>query len=1207
MANEIQQQIQFFRSKLNWDIDASFLTDGDSKYFLNTVPSASEHAGVRTNCLGTTEKTSYISIASPTSRTVTTTYPTTSTIRLEFTLASVPGCLWVEILFRGQLKHIFILGYGYTTVSDFITYVIAEIRKHFANNIYSYGTVSGGCYFIFERTADDTISMLVKTCSTASYPTTLTVIGAHYDHVQDVTYYWTYDTSVSKRSLFQYVNYNGIIFEMPITLTEVAKYSRVTNAFVIGTGRDAMLYWLYKDKTAHKINIYDCMTAAISFSDESTNITKRAPFKTVSPTQTVSTTYKNYDQYFQLLVRNKFRDGERSVFGSYSGLIYPSSFSENTVGLHGGTSSKKYDFAITDDSHNEFSDFEYAIKVNESEWKLVELKASTTAGYTKEVTGSDVIASVADTDITRLFDYVPQQVGSMHQLNNNRVALAKCTEGRANVVPTATLSTVNPGYSFLPSIDAYYYEDLAGTSTFDMVSPSATTFASHVIYFKTVTDEYYVYLPDDTGMTATQVAVFLKDYINTYIAPVDGAITSAANVAAQLTITASADCSITRYIILKAQPKDRSFPSGTNFFGIVYYDKFGRCGGVNICDEFSHPVTNGQELSHITVSLSSTPPEWAYYYRIFYGGSDKQQYQQYLLKSSDVSVGETETKIYIHNCVIDGQIINSAFSLGAYVFNSGDRIRFLQYNKTTTSGSYKYTEGVNFTTEIDCEILSSDEAAIYIPNIKDSTVLSEMAASSYYLVEIYTPKQNVPIDYYETPHWGLINNPGTSTRAHAYFAGARVDYTLQNQSGVTPMVATMSGFDHVIRQTFYFEEGVPVTFWIISESFSNYFPSKNKGLGRVNFYIASADQLTRNIVRASNVYLPNTDINGLSTFEYANEAVVDETYGQITEVKTVGDVFKIIQPHKISSMYLGAEVGADANGNQVLFTSDKILTTPRYNSLRYGSMHPESIVIHSGYMYALDVVNSVVWRDTPGGTFAISDNGMRSYFKVKIQQLVDSCGYSFKAYGGYDYTNDLYLLTFKDPYNSANNETIGFHEPSESWYSFYSFLPELYCGIPGDDIISFYGGKLYEHTNATRNTFYGTTYDSNVWVVGNINPDVAKKWTSLVVNSNDYWTAAGDADIIVDPDSIAYTDPRNYTVHNGEMQSALKEYNFRYYNGDFIASFLRDSTTSSSTFSTWDLINGRQLMGKTILIKLANDNTSPVYLKGVKINAQIAR
>ena len=357
--------------------------------------------------------------------------------------------MWVEILFKGQVKHIFILGAGYSTISTFITYAISEIRKHFSGNIYSYGTVTNGCYFVFEKNAGDTIEMLAKTCSTATYPTTLTVIGAHYDHVQDVTYYWTYDTSASKRSLFQYVNYNGIMFEMPLTFTEITKYTRVTNAFIVGTGRDMLLYWLYKDKTAHKINLYDCMTAAISFTDESTNIAKRQPFRTITPVNTVTTSYNNYDQYYRLLVRNKFRDGERSTFGAFSGLIYSGAWSENTVGLHGGTSNKKYDFDIAADTHNEFSEFEYAVKTGEGEWKLVDLKDSSTPSYDKELTGSDVISSVAESDITRLFDYVPKEIGSLHQLNNNRIAVAKCTEGDSNVDITVSPRTIKPRIFFL--------------------------------------------------------------------------------------------------------------------------------------------------------------------------------------------------------------------------------------------------------------------------------------------------------------------------------------------------------------------------------------------------------------------------------------------------------------------------------------------------------------------------------------------------------------------------------------------------------------------------------------------------------------------------------------------------------------------------------------------------------------------------------------
>jgi hypothetical protein len=538
--------------------------------------------------------------------------------------------------------------------------------------------------------------------------------------------------------------------------------------------------------------------------------------------------------------------------------------------------------------------------------------------------------------------------------------------------------------------------------------------------------------------------------------------------------------------------------------------------------------------------------------------------------------------VFINNFVLAGQILNPSFNIGSYVFNKGDKLVFLAYKENLTasydSKTVTYTNFVTLSAFTELEILEQDETGIYVEMLSNATVRAELAACTYCLVELFTPRQDKPIEYFETPY----------------------NYTLNN---LTPSFSDVC-LDHQIHQVFYMEEGLPISCWIESSSFSNYFESKTQGLGRVNFYSPEFSRVRRNVLRASNVYVPNTKINGLSTFEYANDQLVDESFGSVTDIKLVGDVLKITQPHKLSSMYIGAEVGVDAGGSQVLLKSDKILTTPRYNALDYGSLHPESIIVHNAYMYALDVINSAAIRDTPGGTYAISDNAMRSYFKYKIRQLTASCGNSFKAIGGYDYLNEMYLLTFKDPYNSANNETIGFHEPSETWYSFYSFLPEMYCGIPGSYMLSFNGGKLYVHDYATRNTFYGTFYNSETWVVGNQYPDDPKKWNSLSVNSNDYWAPSANDGIIVDADAIDYQDPQNYTGHRGTMQSSLKPDNFRYYNGEFRAEFLRDGTTSSSTFSVPDLFTGRNLMGKTILIKLINDNNIPVYLRGVKINAQ---
>jgi hypothetical protein len=1199
--NDIQQQIPFYKSKLDWDTDISLLQAGDSKYFLNTIPADSEHMGVRTNCKGVSTPTIYMpnSVFTPDLEiTVTETNPSTSTTRFEFTLLSVPNVLEIEVWNNNKLKYIYISGSGYSTVATFITEVISQVRHYFSDQLVSYGAITGGAYFVFNTLDTSECDMRVIGRQTATYPTTLSCIGAYYDVQDDITYFWVHD-SANQVALLKYINYNNVIVSLFVTSQNL--HSFVSNPFVIGTGKDKLLYWGYAGYTAHKINLYKALHNDVLYDESTSNIIKPPPFTDVAYSYSASVKSSDITRYFQLLVRNKYVDKENSVFGLLSELMY-APLGERSIGGYGSFNFFRSAIAVSADTHQEWNGYEYAVKYNQDNWRLTRL---TDAG---EVNNSDILSEVAPTDISRLFDYVPQRIGSINALNNNRMVLSDCVEGYDNVELDVSTTATTTGVTEESRV--IYNSSVYGSGS-AKVRIEIDAGATYLLYINTPTTEYTIRLVNDVGMTGTDVVDYFVDYINDNISDAD--ITSAANGGTELlTITCSSTVTAV-CAVFGAYTKIRSFPCGVNYLGIAYYDLYGRCGGVNISDDLAVVVSDSGGSTRIVLSISHQPPVWAYYYKIFYGLSNKQWYQQFLVKKDLFIRSDKYIKININECVLAGQIINPSFNIGSYVFNKGDRIKILQYITTgleepapLSRDTYSY--GVNFSTILDLEVLDQDETYIYVETISDTTVIGELDAANHYLVELYTPQNTKPIEYFETPQWGVISDPGTSFRYHDYFKNAYLGDTRQDQTASVPMVATLEGYDHWLLQTFYYDSGIPVSCGIISESFSNYHESKTRGLGRVNFYLPDANKIRRNIVRASNVYIPNTNINGLSTFEYQNEQTVDESYGPISDIKVTGDVLKIIQPHKISSIYLGYETGVDGAGNQILLRAETTLTPPRYNATKFGCMHPESVVVHGNYVYMLDAVNACVVRDTVGGTFAISENGMRSYFKYKTQQLVASCGYSFKAYGGYDYQNDLYFLTFKDPYNSTNDETIAFHEPSESWYSFYSFEPEMYCNTPGRELVSFSAGKLYNHSSTTRNTFYdGVLTNSEVWVVGNIYPSTPKKWNNIIVDSNDIWTAEDNGDVLIDAEAIVQQDPNNYTQHYGYMQSALKEKNFRYINGVFVADFMRDGTSSSSTFSVRDLINGRPLRGKTILVKLQNSNASAVYLKSVVINAQNTR
>lgn len=1210
--NEIVQQIKFLRARLNQDVDISLLGDGEMPYALNILPESEDHAGVASNCLGTTQKTVYIPNTTFTNITVT---KTVSPVKFTFLPASLPSVLEIEVLWNNALKHIYIPSAGYLDLDDFGEHVEDVVEASFKCEMFANCTsASYGLRFFIPAT--DSIEMRVRARDIGTFSPVANVSGAWYDAVMDVTYFW--DTH---NSLYQYVNYNDVIINIPTSILE-STFS-ISNAFAIGNGRKRMLYWNVNGGDTRKINIYNALIKDHTINSVNSNVIKPPPFKdiTVAAAATTTQEYINFDKWFQLLLRNKFDDKEKSVFGSFSQLIYPSYYSENSIGVHGKASSKEYDIHLTSETHDEWTEFDYAMRINDGNWSVAELSTSGRSGYTKRILGNERLTTLDVGEANKPFDYVPIRAGCQSIISNNRQLVADCTEGYPNVVIDAEMSW---GYMSLMITDqntpASFSDEtnVNATTKRIYIRDTDVTYSHSITLLIRTSETYYVHLEDVYGMALADIVTYFVNYINNNIATVDSAITTASAGAGYVQITHGAGYVASKCLYFAAYQKVRCSKGGAkHYYGIVYYDQFGRCGGVNVSDglSFDTPLysTDFQQDIFITggaLVINSQPPDWAYYYKILYGGSDISWYQQFVVKQSEViQTDEFVLAININNSVLECADLNESFNVSPYQFNKGDRLKILAYDNTyseSESWGTRYTVMWNSlaTMIIDTEILYQDESFIYVNKPK-----YDVTATGYYLlVEIYRKSESKPIEYFETEFFGTISNPGTTSCYHNYPAKSLVG-TNVNQDATQPMRCFIPGFEHVIYQTWSFYEdhvnsayiGTPVSCWMTSESFSNYFPSKTKGLGRVNFHLPDANTLRRNILRISNIYIPNSDINGLSTFDYDAYQEVDESYGTITSVKLVGDVLKIIQEHKISSMYLGAEMGVDASGNQIMLRSDKLLTPPRYSATSFGSMHPESIVSHGGYLYGYDVVNSCVWRDTSGGTYEIS-NGMRSYFKEKTRTLLNSG--IFKAYGAYDYQNELYLLTFIDRFTTANNETIGFYEPTESWYSFYSFIPEAYCSIPGDHIISFKNGYLYTHDSATRNTFYGTAYNSNVWVVGNQYPDIPKKWNSLVVNSNAVWNAGENTDIIVDSDAIEYTDPQNFTRHKGNMVSRLKEGQFRYNQGEYYAEFLRDGTTRSSTFSQEDLRNGRPLSGKTILIKLKNSLTSAVYLRGVRINAQ---
>ena len=70
--------------------------------------------------------------------------------------------------------------------------------------------------------------------------------------------------------------------------------------------------------------------------------------------------------------------------------------------------------------------------------------------------------------------------------------------------------------------------------------------------------------------------------------------------------------------------------------------------------------------------------------------------------------------------------------------------------------------------------------------------------------------------------------------------------------------------------------------------------------------------------------------------------------------------------------------------------------------------------------------------------------------------------------------------------------TITYSENLQGWTSFHSFEPDWMAGM-NNDFYTFKNGKVWKHhSNATRNNYYGTQYNS---VMQTVRMRAATNWT----------------------------------------------------------------------------------------------------------------
>ena len=435
------------------------------------------------------------------------------------------------------------------------------------------------------------------------------------------------------------------------------------------------------------------------------------------------------------------------------------------------------------------------------------------------------------------------------------------------------------------------------------------------------------------------------------------------------------------------------FKSDSSYkMGVVFYDEAGRKCGV-VTSDTSKVVTPDRSYNNTAYTTdinwllvnSGTPavlqaeiPDWAYYYSVVMTKSLRTNFfmqmratdVQYATKAADgtytYSTTYTETKTGI---AVKIDALNK-YGMG-YSHQEGDVLKLYGSDNTVRSLKVKDTYG--------------DYVIVDLANL--GTIVQ-------YLYEIYTPyAQSTNEFYYEKGAMYAVNNPGQSNRSYSTLSGSfKGDIIL---------------LDRTVSATNFIVEAMSPN----DLKWQNW----NTNIGRTNIVSDARPAFKKTSVYWSNVIVPGTQTNGLSTFDALDQTNLPielnsiQKLSLVSKVESEGTVMLAIGEQETASIYLGEAQIIDNTGSSFLATSSGVIGNTNVMRGSFGTINPESVVRYMGNVYWFDANKGSVVSYSPNGLFPISSNKMIKYFR-KVGQDVIRNGYKF--YGGIDpYHNEVLMFS----------------------------------------------------------------------------------------------------------------------------------------------------------------------------------------------------
>lgn len=552
--------------------------------------------------------------------------------------------------------------------------------------------------------------------------------------------------------------------------------------------------------------------------------------------------------------------------------------------------------------------------------------------------------------------------------------------------------------------------------------------------------------------------------------------------------------------------------------GIVFYDYAMRKCGVatnNNCmvttPARGYAYTTAYSSLNWTLSnaaATSEIPSWAFYY-------------------APVRTLNLRTRFFIESFT-NAVKYATKDAAGKYVFTSNLLTPAVVGIGLNTAALNQSALGYSFTEGDSCILVKSTGTSYEIPVIGqiDNFIIlkaqdiGDLSVASF-IYEVYSPYQTSEQEpFFEIGQLYQITDPTLSIRQYSVLFGSfNADaYAIsRNYLGTTYFAGTMSPNDLYYKR------------W------------DNDG-GKPNYITKLGQAVKTQYIRWSDTFIPNTAVNGLSTFRALNQKSIPEDCGAIMKLiltsKVQGEqgtvMLAICAGGETVSLYMQETQLTDSNGNTIGWAQTaEVIGQMNVLKGSKGTINPESVSEYRGNVYWFDANNGQWVQYSLNGLDVISEYKMTRFWNLWAKQYLSMTAAEIEALGGRpfvfstvdtqhkellisipklsetppkgylpDYPNTIFPFDILDFQATTIVYKLGMAQRLPHWQGKYTFYAENFITL-NNKLYSFKGGLTFLHNDQnSSNNFYGVQYTSKIMCVANMLPQMNKSYDNIGVQAN---------------------------------------------------------------------------------------------------------